>query len=145
MASDRTNWRADGMKRGGTCSSVYTYRCGEVCELEPPVLLLDGVVPEDFRALLAIALFSSRKTRSKSSGYPGHTRADFLQLPHIGLFSSHCAWLAGEPRFGSQLLVSRYRDQHHQVNERSNSREAPTHTFIRRLLHMPHPRLGLPV
>lgn len=81
-------------------------RYGEVCELELPVLLLDRVVPEDFLAFFAIALFSSRKTRSKSSGYPGHTRADFLQLPHVGRFSSH---------------------------------------FIRRVLHIPHPRLGLPV
>lgn len=45
-----------------------TYRCGEVCELEPAVLLLEGANPVVFFAFRAMALFSSRKTKSKSSG-----------------------------------------------------------------------------
>jgi hypothetical protein len=56
------------VQQGGTNKIGRAYRCGEVCELEPPVLLLDGPESEDFFALRAMALFSSRKTRSNSSG-----------------------------------------------------------------------------
>lgn len=58
-------------------------------ELEPAELPLDAVVPEVFLAFFAMALFSSRNTRSNSSGYPGQSRPDFLQLPQVGRFSSH--------------------------------------------------------
>jgi hypothetical protein len=73
-----------------------THRCGEVCELEALAVLLDGADPGVFFALRAIALFSSRKTRSNSSGYPGQSRPDFLQLPQVGRFSSHCAVLVSK-------------------------------------------------
>lgn len=68
-----------------------TYKLGEVPELEAPVLFVESVGPDVFLAFLAIALFSSRKTRSKSSGNPGQSRPDFLQLPHVGFLSSHCS------------------------------------------------------
>jgi hypothetical protein len=123
----------------GTNELQTTYRCGEGCELEPPVLLLDGPDPDVFFALRAIALFSSRNTRSNSSGYPGQSRPDFLQLPHVGLSSLHCGtlvlirvrlavyWPQAQPQL-AVMLDAQLR-----------------HTFILRLLHMPHPRLGFPV
>jgi hypothetical protein len=80
-----------------------------------------------------MALFSSRKTRSNSSGKPGHLRRDFLQLPHVGLFSSHCAQSVRDRAWLSSGADATRRDRTHQ------------RTLILLLLHMPHPRLGLPV
>jgi hypothetical protein len=80
-----------------------------------------------------MALFSSRKTRSNSSGNPGHLRRDFLQLPHVGLFSSHCAQSVRDRAWLSSGADATRRDRTHQ------------RTLILLLLHMPHPRLGLPV
>jgi hypothetical protein len=80
-----------------------------------------------------MALFSSRKTRSNSSGKPGHLRRDFLQLPHVGLFSSHCAQSVRDRAWLSSGVDATRRDRTHQ------------RTLILLLLHMPHPRLGLPV
>jgi hypothetical protein len=65
-------WKADSpgtaFSPGDTSNVEEGDRRGEVLELDAPVLWVDAVVPEDFLAFLAIALFSSRKTKSKSSG-----------------------------------------------------------------------------
>ena len=62
-------------------SKAVTHLDDEPCEA-----LFD---PETFLALRSNAAFSSRKTRSNSSGYPGHVRPDFRHWVQVGRISSH--------------------------------------------------------
>ena len=70
-----------------------------------PGVLLEATGPEILLAFLAMALFSSRKTKSKSSGKPGQSRPDFLQFPHTGRFSSHWINLVVEQNRGGESTL----------------------------------------
>lgn len=55
-------------------------------------LVVERFLFEAFCALFLVADVSLRNIRSNSSGYPGQSRPDFLQLPHPGPRpSSHCS------------------------------------------------------
>lgn len=107
-------------------------------ELE--VVGLDLVLEACRRTLRTTAAFSFRNMRSNSSGNPGHVRPDFLQFPHDGRASSH--WDFVSQCRQSSVKTRRLAGQSKYLQ--GGNQEGPL-TRILRLLHVWHPRLGLPV